>query len=288
MAIPLLYNPNAGSAKTVCELLAHDKRILLTEAPAGKMAQRVREAIEAREPRILVCGGDGSLALAASELAGTKTELAVIPGGTLNHFAQRLGIPDSPEEALNLALQGKAEKVDVGYVNDKMFINTCSVGAYPVFVRTREYLENRMGYLTASLFAGVRRLIRFRNIRIQIDEKKVRSPLVFVGVLERELLFPFSGKVKDDGQRGFHVIAVDCSSRLETFRLILPALLLGKDIFERQRKVSSRIMHSFELTFHNRKRRVHLALDGELVRLHSPLVYRYAPESVRVVSGVHE
>lgn len=36
-------------------------------------------------------------------------------------------------------------KVDVGYVNDGLFINTASVGAYTDFVRIREKIQKRVG-----------------------------------------------------------------------------------------------------------------------------------------------
>src|SRR5690606_28740196 len=121
---------------------------------------------------------------------GRDTEIAIIPGGTLNHFAQRIGIPINAAEALEIALHCDAYPIDVGYVNDRLFVNTSSVGAYSVFVRSRKYLQNRMNYFPASLIAGFRRFLRFRRLRVNLAGKQLKTPLVFIGVGERQLSFP--------------------------------------------------------------------------------------------------
>ena len=105
---------------------------------------------------MVVAGGDGTLASAAAVLAGTGTALAVLPGGTLNHFARDHGIPTELDEALELATAGREAEVDVGYVNDLLFLNTSSVGAYVQFVELRDRLERHLGYRTASILAGLR------------------------------------------------------------------------------------------------------------------------------------
>lgn len=43
--------------------------------------------------RLVVGGGDGTIAAAAQLLVEQTTELAILPLGTLNHFARDLGIP---------------------------------------------------------------------------------------------------------------------------------------------------------------------------------------------------
>ena len=84
----------------------------------------------------------------------------MIPGGTLNHLATDLGIPESLEEALRLASRASAQPIDAGTVNGHLFLNTSSVGTYVTFVRMRERLERYLGYRLASLVAGIRLLLR--------------------------------------------------------------------------------------------------------------------------------
>ena len=85
-----------------------------------------------------------------------SAELAILPGGTLNHFARDLGISTEAAEALELAAEGCARGVDVGMVGGKLFLNTSSVGAYVRFVRVREHLESYLGYRLATALAAVR------------------------------------------------------------------------------------------------------------------------------------
>ena len=61
--------------------------------------RQIQIAIHSGADRVVVAGGDGTVAKAASVLVGKKTALAVVPGGTLNHFAKDHGIPTDQNEA---------------------------------------------------------------------------------------------------------------------------------------------------------------------------------------------
>ena len=280
--IPLYCNPESGSWEKMVAAIKNDSRMELHPLAPAEMVEKISQAVAKRAKRIVVSGGDGTIALAARRLAGTATELAIIPSGTLNHFARRTGIPIQAEEALEIALTGIAHPVDVGYVNDVLFINTSSVGAYPTFVRSREYLENRMHYLPASIIAGVRRFVRFRLIRLKLEGKMLRTPLVFVGVGERELRFPAIGQVKKGGQAGLHLLAVECNSRFEVIMLVIKSVFGGIDPMTKEMVLQNQLVDSIEMNFHHRRNKVHVALDGELNWLQTPLTYRLAPGEIMV------
>ncbi|KJS00531.1 MAG: hypothetical protein VR65_11895 [Desulfobulbaceae bacterium BRH_c16a] len=281
-SVPLYFNPESGSSEEALEQIRNDARIKLEPVSPENMAAIIQKAVKQGTERVLVSGGDGTISLAASHLAGKNTELAVIPSGTLNHFAQRTGIPTQVAEALDVALYSKARPVDVGYVNDRLFINTSAVGAYPVFVRSRKYLQNRMNYYPATIIAGIRRLFKFRLVRMSLAGKQLQTPLVFIGVGERELRLPHLGQVKIQGEKGLHLIAVDCRSGREAVQLIVRALFSGIDPLLSERRIENQLVDGIELHFRRRRRRVHVTLDGELVRLQAPLVYRFAPGEIMV------
>ncbi|MGW8193309.1 MAG: diacylglycerol/lipid kinase family protein, partial [Desulforhopalus sp.] len=239
--VPVYYNPDAGSSEKVLQAIGSDARIRLEPVSPVLMKKTILGAVEQGAKRILISGGDGTIAIAASCLAGKDIELAVIPSGTLNHFAQRTGIPVEAEEAINVALHGKAQPVDVGYVNDALFINTSSVGAYPVFVRSRNYLENRMHYVSASIIAGLRRLVKFRPVRVQLEGRKLRTPLVFIGVGERDLRLPAPGRAKNDGTRGLHLLAVNCDNMIKIFTLVTKSFFWGIDPMQNEASVENQM-----------------------------------------------
>ncbi|MGB3917727.1 MAG: diacylglycerol kinase family protein [Thiothrix litoralis] len=281
--VPVFINPESGSASGIIDLLQQDQRLSVHAMPAVDIADGIRKAMQEGATRILVSGGDGTLALAGGVLAGTDIALGIIPGGTLNHFAKRLGIPSDPQAAIELALTGQAQPVDVGYVNDLLFINTSSVGAYVHFVRTREHLEQWMNYHLASLFAGLRRLLRLRSAHLQLDSNTIHSPLVFVGVGERGLAFPTLGQVRADGQNGLHLLAVRTQNRLETLKLAFSAAIWGRDPLNQSQTLEDCMIGALVLDYRRKKRRIHVAVDGELVFLKLPLHYRFAVGALSVI-----
>ncbi|MET9382828.1 phosphatase PAP2 family protein [Streptomyces sp. NPDC002928] len=122
----------------------------------------VRAALEkaASRARVLgVCGGDGSVNTAADVALRHGLPLAVLPGGTLNHFAYDLSVED--ERDLSRAVQrGEAVRVDVGRFSagdtQGIFLNTCSLGVYPELVRERDRWSHRIGGWPAGLLAALR------------------------------------------------------------------------------------------------------------------------------------
>src|SRR5207248_1370160 len=88
-----------------------------------------RKALEDGIQRLLVCGGDGSVTEAASVLAGSEVELAVLPGGTGNLLALNLGRPADPAAAMPVALTGEARPFDVGRIGNTVFLFMAGMGA---------------------------------------------------------------------------------------------------------------------------------------------------------------
>ena len=273
-AIPAFLNPASGSALIIDPVLGEDERVELHRLAPADMAAAIRREVANKTPRIIVSGGDGTIALAAAEVAGTETSLAIVPGGTLNHFARRHGIPLDPGAALECAFGGEIKAVNAGYVNEHLFINTCSLGAYAVFVRSREALERRMNYHLASALAGVRRLLRLRSRRFRLGEDEFATPLVFVGVGERELQFPFLGEDKPGGDTALHVIAIKHDHWLDALKLALTAMFRGVGPLDRENAVDSRVAEQFTVAPLRPRKRLLVAVDGELQWLRPPLRYR--------------
>jgi diacylglycerol kinase family enzyme len=282
--LPVFINPKSGSAAHLLPYLHQHTGLDVHEVSPQQLTEQLRLEIAKATPRVLIAGGDGTLGLAASVLVGTNTAMAVLAGGTLNHFIGNLGLPTQVEAAVELALNSpNIMQVDVGYVNDRLFLNTSSVGAYVRFVRTREHLERYMNYYMASMIAGIRRLVRLHSARLYLNGVKLRSPLAFIGVRERELSYPVLGQTVDHGQHGLHVIVVRTKNRWEMLKLSFHAIFRGISPLEKAKQVENRIVDSITIDNHYRKQGIYVALDGEIALLQTPLHYRYARDVLKVV-----
>ncbi len=282
--IPAFINSKAGTADAAREALAGHDRFDVSEVPPDRLDTAVRDAVTRGAARVLIAGGDGTIATAAGALLGSPTELAILPGGTLNHFATDLGIPTERTEALAVAVGGTVRCADVAMANDRVFLNTASVGAYVHFVKVREYLEPRFGYRIASFFAALRVMIQLRLITVEVEvdgqTRTYRTPIVFIGMGERELQLPALGNRVKDGRQGLHVIIVRGRTRGRLLALALNAAARGVKAASRTPEMDAFLVDKCTITL---RRSSTIALDGELVILGQDLVFGVKRGALRVV-----
>ncbi len=69
--------------------------------------------------RVVAVGGDGTISLVAKQLLGKEMALGILPAGSANGMAKELEIPEKPEEALNIIINGIIRCCDVIKINDK-------------------------------------------------------------------------------------------------------------------------------------------------------------------------
>jgi diacylglycerol kinase family enzyme len=282
-----LVNKDAGTADAACDALGNAGGFRVERIAPTELADRVRGALARGERRILVAGGDGSIATAAAAMRGKACELAILPGGTLNHLAQDLGLPDDLTEAARVAAGQTTRCIDVAEVNGRLFLNTSSVGAYVTYVRTREGLEPRLGYWLASIVAGFRILFRLRSFRVSMEVDGVAheyvTPLVFIGVGERELKMPSLGARVPGGRRGLHVIVVKSRSAGRTLALAFAAAARGVRAAARTPAMQSFVVDRVRIAPRTGMVGGRIALDGEIVSMVPPLEYRIVRDGLTVV-----
>ncbi|AVH54962.1 MULTISPECIES: bifunctional phosphatase PAP2/diacylglycerol kinase family protein [Streptomyces] len=161
---------------------------LFERGPGDDFAALLAEAVEraARTGGALgVCGGDGSVNAAARAAAERGLALAVFPGGTLNHFAQDVGVPDFEDTAVAVT-RGEAVRVDIGVAHPGdgqgvRFLNTFSIGMYPELVRLRQHLEERWGKWPAAAVALIRVLRTATPMELSVNGHPRRLWLLFAG-----------------------------------------------------------------------------------------------------------
>jgi diacylglycerol kinase family enzyme len=283
--IPAYVNAGSGTAKAAIQALERNSAFAASLLEPERHAIALRQAVYAGAPKVVVAGGDGTIAAAAAVLAGTSTALAVLPAGTLNHFARDHRIPTDPNEALHVAEHGRVIPVDVGYLNDQLFLSTSSVGVYVRFVETRDRLARRLGYRLASLAAGVRILRTLRNVRVTLEtggETRVyRVPLVFVGVGERSLTPPGLGRLAGQPGGTLHVVVARGRRQARRFARAYAHLSRGLVVETRPFGLDTALVQRLRLDLPNQL--VKVAMDGEIGRQRTPLEYRLGRGALNLV-----
>ncbi len=246
-----------------------------------KLAQR---AVRSDAEVIVAGGGDGTVSSIAAIVTESDKALGVLPFGTMNHFAKDLHIPIDLQGAIKTIAAGHEARVDVGEVNDHLFINNSSLGLYPSIVREREK-QQRLGwgkwpaYIWAAL-AILRRYL-FLDIRVSVDGKELRSrtPFVFIGNNEYEMeRFNIGGRAcLDKGELSLYM--TNRTGRLGLIRLALRALTGGL----RQDK-DFVAMCPKEIWIATKQKRLRVALDGEVALIGPPLHYRVRAGALRVLA----
>jgi undecaprenyl-diphosphatase len=151
------------------------------EDPGGG---QTRQAVQAGADVVFACGGDGTVAACASELAGTDTALAVVPAGTGNLLAANLKLPAHPADAVTAALRGHRRRLDVGEVEGRCFTVMAGMGFDAQLLRdTPETLKATLGW-AAYVIAAARHLCEApMQVTISLDgappfTRRARSVLV--------------------------------------------------------------------------------------------------------------
>ena len=157
-ALALIANPASG-AGTDPESLAAELRRLGARVEVFEPVQAEAAAGSGAE-RVVVAGGDGSVAPAAAAAGGAGVPLAVIPVGTANDFARGLGLPRGPADAARLAVEGTSlRRLDIGRINGRPFVNAASAGLAAQAATEAGGLKKLLGplaYALGALLAGIR------------------------------------------------------------------------------------------------------------------------------------
>ncbi|MEV7037835.1 phosphatase PAP2 family protein [Amycolatopsis sp. NPDC051061] len=190
----VLVNPKSGiDGQDPTEDARHawPKAEILHPDPDQDLIAQLESEIDARGTvRALgVAGGDGTVAAVAAVAAERDLPLALIPAGTLNHFARDVGVSSMPDADAATEL-GNAVGIDLGEVEieegggdtaHRWFVNTASLGGYPEMVRLREKLQEKHPKWPSAVIALTRTLRHAKPLTVRLNGKLTQVWLLFVG-----------------------------------------------------------------------------------------------------------
>lgn len=245
----------------------------------------VQKAIAAGSETIVAAGGDGTISAIVNEILQHKNiRLGVLPLGTFNNFAKTLGIPLEIDQAVNTLILGNTIQIDVGEVNGHVFINNSGIGVYPSIVRHREWLQGQGKSKRLALFFSVLRALfycPFLHLDFILDGHKLsrRTPLVFIGNNEYAVTGTEIGTREHLNKRKLSLFITHNLNHLRFLGLCIALLFSRKDGL-----TTLDTINIDKFTILSKKPWLRVSLDGEVLKLATPLHYRILPKALSVIS----
>jgi diacylglycerol kinase family enzyme len=235
---------------------------------------------------VVAGGGDGTIATVAGALLDSPKLLGVLPLGTFNYFAQRIGVPLELDGAIDLLAAGIPQTMSVGEVNGRVFLNNSSIGLYPAMLKQRESTYRRVGRSQAAAYLSVAFVLMqppgFLDLQVSADGLPLvrQTPLLFIGINPHQMAtFGIPGyECLGDGRLAAYITRPIRAGQM--WRLALRGFFRGLYGAPELEVVCAR-----ELAVTLRRKRVRVALDGEIVRLRGPLRYRLRQNALTVLTG---
>jgi YegS/Rv2252/BmrU family lipid kinase len=124
------------------------------------LIEEVDEAVVSGVDRVVVAGGDGSIAPIAAAAGAAGIPVAVVPAGTANDFARRMELPEELSAACELAARGThVRELELGWLNrERPFVNVASTGLpAPAAQRASSWkrLLGPLAYAAGAVAAGL-------------------------------------------------------------------------------------------------------------------------------------
>ena len=189
----LLYNPKSGNRQVIQHLDGITKRIQEMGYTLCIYRSEAKNAIEnyilenvsnGCFDLLLISGGDGTINECINGMAkkGLEIPLGILPLGTANDFAHSLGIPLHLKGALEVIEKETPKLVDIGLVNDKYFINVCSMGLFTGVSHAIDLeLKKKFGKL-AYYVKGLEELQNYHpmDLIIETDQEMIKGKYLLV------------------------------------------------------------------------------------------------------------
>jgi YegS/Rv2252/BmrU family lipid kinase len=139
MSVTIIINPISGGASpeqaqrraqlaaAVVDSHGDPAEVFVTEG-RGHARELAKAAVRRGARLVISWGGDGTLNEVASALAFQDVPLGLVPAGSGNGFARELGVDLRPERAIADAIRAEPRAIDLGEVDDRLFVNVAGFG----------------------------------------------------------------------------------------------------------------------------------------------------------------
>ncbi|MFP8965167.1 diacylglycerol/lipid kinase family protein [Pokkaliibacter sp. CJK22405] len=291
----LVANGSSGSGqrdqlvsimKSRCEAANRALHLHLPEEP-DELPIAAQEAVRAAEQDngiVIAAGGDGTIRTVVDKVLGKNVPMAVIPIGTFNFFARNHAVPEDLEQAVDVVLNGRLKQVDIGDINGEVFVINASLGLYTRLIRAREQHTSRWGRnrLVATISTLLSLLKGAPSLSLDIDSNghahHVKSPMVFMGINALQLHSVSLDVAHCALNNQLGVVLMKPTSRWALIKLCFHGLTRRLNDDE-----SLRGFCASNLTIHYKHKRMSVVMDGERLKLDTPLKFNVHRQAVSLV-----
>ena len=290
----VILNPKSGAAATLgltAETLkarfeAHGHEATIDADDTADFRQRIAAAVDRDADVIVSAGGDGTATALADALIGSTKSLAVLPLGTANLLARDLKVPLDLDQAIAALDAMQPIQIDVGEVNGHTFVHKVVVGVIPSIAAAREKMRGSRDVRAMLRFAQyfVRRIGSARRTAVSITSRdtedrieRIHAIAVANNAYAQGFGKIFSRERLDAGTLTLYVL------RRLTMRDVvrLSAEMIGGR-WQDDDALSIETVRS--VTIHAKKSTIAAMIDGEVVRLTTPLRFRVRPLALSVLA----
>jgi len=276
----LIMNPGSGGGKVArfglkekAEALGAE--VALLEGPGVvDVADLARRAVAAGADLLGVAGGDGTQALVAGIAAERGLPFLVISAGTRNHFAMDLGLDRGNPAACLDALTGDGveQRIDLGIIGDRTFVNNASFGAYAEVVENPAYRDDKRG-TTLKVLPDLLSGHRGAKLTARAGDTTVTGPQALLVSNDPYELSDIAGLGRrarlDAGTLG--VVAVTVNNTLQAVELLRGARGQGLTT-----------LTASEVVVDADAPEIPVGIDGETVMMPTPVRCAIRPKALRV------
>jgi diacylglycerol kinase family enzyme len=145
----LIMNPKSGGGKVERFHMVEEAQKRGIEAvllnKGDDLLQLARDAVRRGADVLGMAGGDGSQAAVAAIAAEQGVAFVCVPVGTRMDFARDLGLDIvDPVRSLDAFKESIERRIDLGRVNDQVFVNNVSLGVYGSIVQSTAYRDAKL------------------------------------------------------------------------------------------------------------------------------------------------
>lgn len=234
---------------------------------------------------VIVGGGDGTVASAATLLAGKGKAMGVLPLGTFNLAARDLGMPLDLAAAAHALTTAPVSPMDAMELNGKLYLCLVVIGFYPALMLSQpEYHGWWLIKALRTLKDSLRHVATFPALQLSLvqngETTHCRTRVAMIANNDYQEIFGVIPQRATLNAGYFSVYLSTHRTRLGMFRSLF-AWILGR--WKQDREVMR--VQATELEIHaRRKRSLPVMMDGEIERLPLPLRITLRPGVLQVLA----